>query len=65
MTTVLAIALGMNLEGVSRQIALPIWVIVLGLRFTFVPSFLVMFFTGFERMCIIGPFSEKSKPAPQ
>ena len=49
----------MNLEGVKWQIALPIWVVVLVLRYVFYPSFLVLMTTG--RIALAGPLSDREE----
>ena len=57
MLTMLIMVLGMNNVPLIALAAIVV------LRYTFVPSLLVMVVTGFERMCVFGPFSEKDKPA--
>ncbi len=59
MTSLVVLVVGLNLEGVKWQIALPIWVVVLVLRYVFYPSFLVLMTTG--RIALAGPLSDREE----
>jgi len=59
-TTITFYLLAIALQGATWQVALTVSVIVVVLRYTYLPSILAVLLLG--RMCIAGPLADKDEP---